>query len=108
MERKRKVQTQEEWEEEMTYKIYRFVHDELYIEFRYLDIALGVLFPKTDKRVQTFATDGEWMYLSTKQMLRLFQKNPTYLNRVYLHAVLHCLFSLLVIHPITSYRSVRL
>jgi predicted metal-dependent peptidase len=93
MERKRKVQTQEEWEEEMTYKIYRFVHDELYIEFRYLDIALGVLFPKTDKRVQTFATDGEWMYLSTKQMLRLFQKNPTYLNRVYLHAVLHCLFS---------------
>lgn len=93
MERKRKVQTQEEWEEEMTYKIYRFVHDELYIEFRYLDIALGVLFPKTDKRVQTFATDGEWMYLSTKQMLRLFQKNPAYLNRVYLHAVLHCLFS---------------
>ena len=65
MERKRKVQTQEEWEEEMTYKIYRFVHDELYIEFRYLDIALGVLFP---------TTDGEWMYLSTKQMLRLFQK----------------------------------
>lgn len=93
MERKRKVQTQEEWEEEMTYKIYRFVHDELYIEFRYLDIALGVLLPKTDKRVQTFATDGEWMYLSTKQMLRLFQKNPAYLNRVYLHAVLHCLFS---------------
>ena len=48
MERKRKVQTQEEWEEEMTYKIYRFVHDELYIEFRYLDIALGGLLPKTD------------------------------------------------------------
>ena len=93
MERKRKVQTQEEWEDEMTYKIYRFVHDELYLEFRYLDIALGALLPKTDKRVQTFATDGEWMYLSTKQMLRLFQKNPAYLNRVYLHAVLHCLFS---------------
>lgn len=93
MERKRKVQTQEEWEDEMTYKIYRFVHDELYLEFRYLDIALGALLPKTDKRVQTFATDGEWMYLSTKQMLRLFQKNPAYLYRVYLHAVLHCLFS---------------
>lgn len=93
MERKRRVQTQEEWEEEMTYKIYRFVHDELYLEFRYLDIALGALLPKTDKRIQTFATDGEWMYLSTKQMLRLFQKNPAYLNRVYLHTVLHCLFS---------------
>lgn len=49
MERKRKVQTQEEWEEEMTYKIYRFVHDELYIEFRYLDIALGFCFPKQTK-----------------------------------------------------------
>lgn len=38
MERKRKVQTQEEWEEEMTYKIYRFVHDELYIEFQIFTI----------------------------------------------------------------------
>lgn len=74
MERKRKVQTQEEWEEEMTYKIYRFVHDELYIEFRYLDIALGVLLPKTDKRVQTFATDGEWMYLSKSRCFVCFRK----------------------------------
>lgn len=93
MDRKGKVQTQEEWEEEMTYKIYRYVHDELYMEFRYLDIALGAFEPKTDKRIQTFATDGEWMYLSKEQMIRLFQKNPAYLNRVYLHSVLHCLFA---------------
>lgn len=87
------MQTQTEWEEEMSHRILRFVHDELYIELRFLGIALSALQPKEEKRITTLATDGQSMFFSTEQLLRLFQKNPRYLNRVYLHSVLHCIFS---------------
>lgn len=88
-----KVQTQTEWEEEMAHKILRFVHDELYVELRFMGTALSALFPKPDKRVTTFATDGMTLFFSTEQLLRVFKKNPAYLNRLYLHTVLHCIFS---------------
>lgn len=93
MAKKKSVQTQSEWEEEMTYKILRFVHDELYTQFRFMSIALNALEPKADKRLTTFATDGSIMYLSPEQMIRVFQNNSKYLNRVYLHTIMHCLFS---------------
>ncbi len=92
-----KVQTQTEWEEVMSYKILRFVHDELYLEFRFLGIALSALAPRPDKRLTTFATDGTVLAFQTEQTLRVFQKNPSYLNRLYLHTVFHCIFSHLFI-----------
>jgi len=88
-----KVQTQTEWEEEMSYKILRFVHDELYLELRFLGIALSALPPKPDKRLTTFATDGSVLSFQPEQVLRVFQKNPGYLDRLYLHTVFHCIFS---------------
>ncbi len=93
MERSPAVQTQEEWEEEMALKILRYTHDELYIEFRFLGIALSALEPKADNRIITFATDGVILYFSKEQLLRLFKKNAAYLDRLYLHTVLHCMFS---------------
>lgn len=88
-----RVQTQTEWEEEMSYKVLRLVHDELYVEFRFMGIALSALTPLPDKRLTTVATDGSMLFFSTEQLLRVFQKNPAYLNRLYLHTVLHCIFS---------------
>ena len=38
---------------------------------------------------------GGHLFYSTEQVLRVFEKNAPYLNRAYLHAVLHCIFS----HP---------
>lgn len=93
MKGKSHIQTQTEWEEEMSHKILRFVHDELYVELRFLGIALSALEPKMDKRINTLATDGGILFFSTEQLLRLFRKNPKYLNRLYLHTVLHCIFS---------------
>ena len=43
--------------------------------------------------VQTFATDGAYLCFSSEQVLRVFRQNAFFLNRVYLHTVLHCLFS---------------
>ncbi len=87
------LQTQTEWEEEMAYKVLRLVHDELYVELRFMGAALSELTPAPDKRLTTAATDGRTFFFSTEQLLRVFCQNPAYLNRLYLHTVLHCIFS---------------
>ena len=93
MKRNPVIQTQEEWEEEMAQKILRYTHDELYISFRFLGIALSALEPRADKRIITLATDGAVLYFSKEQLIRVFKKNAAYLNRLYLHTILHCMFS---------------
>ena len=81
------------WEEEMSGKILAFLREEIYLELPFLNIALSVLAPKTDDRLQTFATEGEHLFFSPEQVLRVFPKNSQYLDRVYLHTVMHCVFS---------------
>lgn len=87
------VKTQSEWEIEMSEKILDYTRNEIYLELRYLDIALSELRPKADSSIDTFATDGTSLCFSAEQVLRVFRKNAFFLNRAYLHTVLHCLFS---------------
>lgn len=87
------VQTQAEWEEEMSVKIISFLQQELYLDLRFLKLALSALKPQADSRLHTFATDGTMLYYSTEQLLRVFQSNSRFLERAYLHTVLHCIFS---------------
>ncbi len=94
----RHIQTQEEWESEMAGKILLFVRNEIYLDLRFLDIALSALPYKTDNSIQTFATDGAYLSVSPAQVLRVFQQNAPFLNRLYLHTILHCIFS----HPWTA------
>ena len=55
-------QTQTEWEQEMSEKILDFTRSELYLELRFMKLALSELKPKADSRVSTLATDGEKMF----------------------------------------------
>jgi len=87
------VQTQTEWEDGMALKILDFVRNELYLDLRFFDIALSKLVPKADRTLNTLATDGIYLKYSSAQILRVFQKNPLFLDRVCLHSVLHCIFS---------------
>lgn len=89
------IQTQTEWEEGMAEKVLSYVRNELYLELRFMDIALSALAPKRDDAIRTFATDGGFLYFSAEQVLRVFKQNAMFLNRAYLHTVLHCIFS----HP---------
>ncbi len=89
---KKHIQTQTEWEEEMSVKILGFVRDELYMDLRFLGIALSALEPKAEEEIYTFSTDGTKLFFSSQQMLRVFKENSRYLNRLYLHTILHCLF----------------
>ena len=87
------IMTQEEWESQMAEKILAYVRNELYLELRFLDIAFSALTPVADKSIHTFATDGNMFYFSTEQILRVFKQNAAFLDRAYLHSVLHCIFS---------------
>ncbi|MBO5524326.1 MAG: metallopeptidase [Roseburia sp.] len=93
------IQTQTEWEEEMSLKILSFLRNEIYMDLRFLDIALSALTPKADPALKAFATDGAYLYFSTEQLLRVFKTNAPYLDRAYLHTILHCIFSHLWIAP---------
>ena len=87
------VQTQGEWEEEISQKILNFIRDEIYLDLRYLETALFELAGKKEDGRMAFATDGAYLYYSPKQVMRVFQSNPKFLDRAYLHVVLHCVFS---------------
>lgn len=87
------IQTQEEWETEMAEKILAYVRNEIYLDLRFLDIALSALEPQADASIRTFATDGNLLYFSAEQVLRVFRQNAPFLDRAYLHTVLHCIFA---------------
>ena len=87
------IQTQSEWEREMSVKIIRFIRSELYLDLRYLDLALSALIPESDSSLKTFATDGIYLKYPDAHILRLFKDNPRFLNRAFLHSLLHCIFS---------------
>lgn len=86
-------QTQSEWEEEMSEKILSFLQNEIYLDLRFLKPALSALTPKPDENLQTFGTDGICLYYSAEQVIRVFKSNSRFLDRAYLHTILHCIFS---------------
>ncbi len=87
------IQSQSEWEEGMGEKILDFIHHELYMELRFLNVALSALKPKSAGSLQTLATDGVFLYYPAGWMISVFQNNQKFLNRAFLHSVLHCIFS---------------
>ncbi|MBR0410780.1 MAG: metallopeptidase [Eubacterium sp.] len=84
--------TQTQWEQNMCEKILGLVRNELYLDLRYLSSALSALSFTPDASLQVMAVDGIRLFYSAEQTLRLFRSNPKYLNRSYLHSVLHCIF----------------
>lgn len=86
------VQTQSEWEEEMSEKILKLIRHELYLDLRYMEPALSALSYRRAEGLLTFATDGISLRYSAEPLLRVFQTNAAFLDRAYLHVVLHCIF----------------
>lgn len=85
-------QTQTEWENGMCIQILDVIRNELYLDFRYLDMALSALTYSASEQIHTLATDGSFLFFSREQILRVFRSNPLFLNRAYLHSILHCIF----------------
>lgn len=87
------IQAQSEWEAEMSVKILKFIRNELYLELRFLDTALSALRWREDPSLSGMAVDGTHLFFSSGHLLRVFKNNPRFLDRLFLHAVLHCVFS---------------
>lgn len=84
--------TQTEWEQQMCNKILALIRNELYLDFRYMDVALSALTFTPDESLSVTATDGICLYYPSEQILRVYKSNPIFLNRAYLHSVIHCIF----------------
>lgn len=86
------IQTQTEWEEEMSIKILHFIRNEVYLDLRFMEQALFALEYRRIDGMTAFATDGTYLYYSIEPVLRLFKSNALFLDRGYLHTVFHCIF----------------
>lgn len=91
------VLTQSEWEESVSEQILRFIRNEIYMDLRYMDIALSALQWSCNEGVQGFATDGLCLFYSSEWLIRIFKSNSKFLDRAYLHTILHCIYSHLFI-----------
>ena len=78
-------ETHEEWQARMGLEVLAVLRSELYLDFRFLDQALGALTPAPDERCGVMATDGRTLYYQPSALLRLYRENPKYLKRLYLH-----------------------
>lgn len=73
--------------------------NELYLNMRFLDIALNHFdFQPTMERERT-ATDGMTYYFNPEYVMEQYKAGSQRMNRCYLHSVLHCLFGHLW-HPV--------
>lgn len=85
-------ETHEEWQARMGGEVLAVLRSELYLDFRFLDQALGALTPVPDERCGVLATDGQSLFYQPSALLRLYRENPKYLKRLYLHTIFHCVF----------------
>ncbi len=67
--------------------------NELYLNMRFLDVALSSLALIPDGQIRGTGTDGSRLYFQPDAVAVLFRKGREAINHQYLHSVMHCLFS---------------
>lgn len=66
--------------------------NELYMNMRFLDLALSSLSFQADPGCDGVGTDGYDIFYRPEYLMGLYRRGRVYVNRAYLHMVLHCLF----------------
>ena len=79
-------------EVEICHDILTNARNELYLNFRYLDIALSSFEYAADRAIPGIETDGFVIYYQPEYLFSLYQRKRVSINRAYLHMVFHCLF----------------
>lgn len=67
--------------------------NELYINMRFLDVALSSLVFVPDNQIYGTGTDGSCLFFQPDMLVDIFRKGRTIVNRQYLHSIMHCLFT---------------
>ena len=73
-------------------KILENSRNALYINMRYLDVALSSLAWEITTEIPRIGTDGLKIAYEPHYLADLYRENPMLVNRVYLHMVFHCIF----------------
>ena len=73
-------------------EILRVARNELYLNMRFLDVALSGLRFVPDGQICGLGTDGNNLYFQPDGVVALFRKGRPVINRAYLHSIVHCLF----------------
>ena len=79
-------------EAEICHDILANARNELYLKFRYLDVALSSFFFEADRRTRGVGTDGFVIYYHPDHLMEIYKRSRILVNRAYLHMVFHCLF----------------
>lgn len=88
----RQRQLDELAEVELGHEILSNASNELYLSFRYLDVALSSFLFEADWTGRGVATDGFVIYYQPEHLFSMYKRSRTLVNRAYLHMLLHCLF----------------
>lgn len=73
-------------------EILQDARNELYLNMRFLDVALSSLMFQPTFEINTCATDGNLFYYEIPYLIRQYQVGNVMVNRAYLHSIFHCLF----------------
>lgn len=79
--------------EEIAGEILKLAHDDILLHLRFFDIALMKLQFQKKERILCMATDGEKVFYDPLYVVQAYKENSVYIMRVYLHILLHCIFS---------------
>ena len=77
-------------------EILRNARNELYLNLRFMDTALSALLFSPDTQRRGVATDGFCLRFQPEDLVLLYRRGRVYVNRIYLHMVLHC-----ILHHVT-------
>ena len=77
--------------EQISLRILTNARNEVYMDMRYLDLALSSLRFQITTELQGIGTDGLSLFVHPKVLAVLYEENRLLVNRVYLHTVYHCL-----------------
>lgn len=78
--------------ESLAEEIIKLARDSIVVNLRFLDSALLALKPVSMRGLLGIQTDGKNLYYDPVFVLKQYEREPAYVTRVYLHALMHCIF----------------
>ena len=70
--------------------------NQLYISMKYLGMAFDGLRYALSNETNTLGTDGFYLFYSPAFLMEKYQRDSPWINRAYIHMVIHCIFK----HPV--------
>lgn len=77
--------------EKLIQKIFEVSENEIYLSMRYFHMAFRGLRVTTDWNTPSIGCDGNQIYCKPEHVMGLYEGGSVYINRVYLHMLLHCI-----------------